>query len=481
MAITATFYTFSKKKNSTAVPSSGGSAKNIVIKDPSSILNPRIDLDSSNPVSYNYCYIPAFNRYYFINDWISDHGHWIAECSVDVLASWKTEILNSYQFVLRSATYNNTYIEDSIYPMTANTTITSKFLNSIVSGAVFTGTTYILAISNASNEAKINGVQYLALSQSDFNTLIGQVLNDQSNYWGTGSVEAGFGITPAVLRSIINPLQYVSNAYLLPFTIDSSKLSTVSALKLGSWNIPFSGTLQALNVTENVKKITFSIPLDGHPQCTNLGSFHGTYLNGNPYSQYYVYAGPFGTIRLDNSVLFDTAIETEIECNIIVDFLGHAVCEIYNTTNHDIIAKAYADVSVPIPLTQTRNDILSWMGSFTGAIGAAASGNYGGTAASAAGCISSIDNILPKPETKGGQGSLQMIREPWRLQEEFHLISTIDANATGYLGKPLMELKQLSTLSGFCQTDKIVLDIPCYASEYDQISEYLTSGFFIVA
>ena len=94
MAITATFYTFSKRKNSTGRPS-GGSSNNIYIKDPSSVLNPQIMLETSNPTAYNYCYIPTFDRYYFISDWISDHGMWQANCVVDVLASWKNSINSS--------------------------------------------------------------------------------------------------------------------------------------------------------------------------------------------------------------------------------------------------------------------------------------------------------------------------------------------------------------------------------------------------
>ena len=87
MSITATFFTHSKKLNSMKLPT-GGTNISIVIKDPSSVLNPSIILDRSNPTSFNSVRIPTFNRYYWITDWVSDHGMWIANCSVDVLNSW---------------------------------------------------------------------------------------------------------------------------------------------------------------------------------------------------------------------------------------------------------------------------------------------------------------------------------------------------------------------------------------------------------
>ena len=59
MSFTATFYTFSKRINSTKQPT-GGSEYSIELKAGSSAINPTIRLDvgqSGNPTGYNYCYI----------------------------------------------------------------------------------------------------------------------------------------------------------------------------------------------------------------------------------------------------------------------------------------------------------------------------------------------------------------------------------------------------------------------------------------
>lgn len=65
------------------------------LREESSIITPSFIIETSNPSSYNYCYIPAFNRYYFITDIVSVRTNlWRIQCSVDVLMSFQDEILN---------------------------------------------------------------------------------------------------------------------------------------------------------------------------------------------------------------------------------------------------------------------------------------------------------------------------------------------------------------------------------------------------
>ena len=103
MSFAATFYTFRKKLNSTKQPS-GGSEYQIILKHGCSIIRPTISLDigqAGNPTGYNYCYIPAFNRYYYVSDWIFENRLWTASLKVDALASFKTYIGSSNEFILR--------------------------------------------------------------------------------------------------------------------------------------------------------------------------------------------------------------------------------------------------------------------------------------------------------------------------------------------------------------------------------------------
>lgn len=65
------------------------------LRDETSIINPVINFEHENLAGYNYAYIPDFNRYYFISEITSVRtGLWRVSMSVDVLESFKTQIMN---------------------------------------------------------------------------------------------------------------------------------------------------------------------------------------------------------------------------------------------------------------------------------------------------------------------------------------------------------------------------------------------------
>lgn len=110
------FYTFSKRVNSTARPT-GGTDYTVILKEPSSVISPRLDLiwtGTGSPTAFNYAYIGDFGRYYWVTNWEYQNRKWTASLSVDVLASWKTEIGNSAKYVLRSAADSDPNIIDKI-------------------------------------------------------------------------------------------------------------------------------------------------------------------------------------------------------------------------------------------------------------------------------------------------------------------------------------------------------------------------------
>lgn len=63
------------------------------LREQSSVVNPSIMIQTTNPSSYNYAYIPEFKRYYFITDMVSVRtGLWEISMHVDVLMSFKDTI-----------------------------------------------------------------------------------------------------------------------------------------------------------------------------------------------------------------------------------------------------------------------------------------------------------------------------------------------------------------------------------------------------
>jgi hypothetical protein len=65
------------------------------LRHETSVIKPNILIEATNPTGFNYCYIPQFGRYYFIENLTSIRTNlWRMECSVDVLMSFRDAILN---------------------------------------------------------------------------------------------------------------------------------------------------------------------------------------------------------------------------------------------------------------------------------------------------------------------------------------------------------------------------------------------------
>ena len=85
------------------------------LRNESNVVNPSITINIDNPTVYNYAYIPEFNRYYFITNYISLRtGIWQINLKSDVLMSFKDSILSSEVLINKTETTGkNNYLSGS--------------------------------------------------------------------------------------------------------------------------------------------------------------------------------------------------------------------------------------------------------------------------------------------------------------------------------------------------------------------------------
>lgn len=85
------------------------------LRNESNVVNPSIIINIDNPTIYNYAYIPEFNRYYFITNYISLRtGMWQINLKSDVLMSFKDSILSSEVLINKTETTGkNNYLTGS--------------------------------------------------------------------------------------------------------------------------------------------------------------------------------------------------------------------------------------------------------------------------------------------------------------------------------------------------------------------------------
>lgn len=112
----------------------------ITFKGVADVIRPSVKIQSKKLLSFNYAFIPDFKRYYFINNIsIQPNNIYIVNMRVDVLESYKDDILKCSGFVNRQQNINNYYnneyefeerkeieiIESTIKPEYERTTIIS--------------------------------------------------------------------------------------------------------------------------------------------------------------------------------------------------------------------------------------------------------------------------------------------------------------------------------------------------------------------
>lgn len=87
------------------------------LRDATNIINPIILLELNEISNYNYCYIPNFNRYYFITDiTVIRTGLYAISLLVDVLESFKTDIKNISVILLNTQNVgSSTYLSSPVF------------------------------------------------------------------------------------------------------------------------------------------------------------------------------------------------------------------------------------------------------------------------------------------------------------------------------------------------------------------------------
>ena len=84
------------------------------LKNDVSVINPTLVLSYTDPIlDSNYCFIPKFNRYYFIDEIIpitADRS--IIRCKVDVLESFKNDIKSLTAIINKQETISDKFIDD---------------------------------------------------------------------------------------------------------------------------------------------------------------------------------------------------------------------------------------------------------------------------------------------------------------------------------------------------------------------------------
>lgn len=524
MGFSCTFYKFEKKENSLKRPSPvevGQVEMSIELKGSCSVINPVLTVNVPSVVSdifmYNYCYIPQFRRYYYIDDWIYTPGLWLGYCHVDVLASWKDYIRDQSLYIMRSSYDANGYllfdgnVPDAKYPVTAasptyqNTTMYNPYANH--SGMVVVGIVGSGAVEGT--------VTYYCFTFEGFKDFCYRLFTYSTGWLNIDPSE----ISEALQKALINPFQYVVSCVYLPIDevdLGYLNLSYTYTIAFGWWNITCAYYAYILGTRLSLRYRT-NLPIPRHPD----SGYRGNYLNLSPYSLYTLRYYPYGCIDLDTEAIigYDT-LQLTSDLDLCT---GRGILNIFVADLENPIRMIEAQVGVQIPTASLQTNITTLVSGRTAATaaGAAAVGKltsgevsltknlttavpeYTGhplkdfgryvkdvvtdvaksmpTKDEVKQTASDILNAAVAASTTAEIQGMQGVGSGYDSQNitlsgRFLPIATEDLEHTG---RPLMQQRLISSMKGFCIVKDAEIEIPCTDRELKTIMAYLENGFFV--
>ena len=467
------FYNFSKRPNSTKRPSTSIMARECTLKDPCSVVAPVIRLAWSGVSTLpNYAYISKWSRYYFITDIQYTGSMMEISLQVDPLATYKTQIGASTQYVTRAASKKNQYIIDNLYPTMTLPGVTYKEQNTPFDPV---GTYILGVIGRQGGQVGIaKGLVYYAMTPAQMVNFV-----DWANSYGAASsIGADFatalGTTVDTFATqLLRVYDYIRTAFWVPLAYRDITSGGAGRLILGPYTAPNTVTAYTISsfnkIYDGVNPLcAFYLP--DHPQASTLGMW----LNAAPYTSHYIDVPYLGEIPVPSDLLTSGDV---IKVNADISMIDgsatfYLVAEKDDLSGDFIISRHHAQIGVTIPISIVKSDVAGAAGSVIGTVGSLLTGNFLGAAQ---GIGNAISQAIPSPKTLGGLSGYHITNLAAQLVTTCWIIDDTD-NANH--GSPLCEKTQINTLSGYVQTEGASLELAATEQERLAVLAQMDRGFF---
>lgn len=527
--------TFLKRVNSTARPAVESLTKyDCTFRRAVSLLAPAVAIKTDADLhGYNYGYIPKYNRWYHVADIrVGPRGYWMLSLSVDVLATYRPEISGATEYVARCAADYDGDLQDGMYPSKAGARVAMTTKAPPWVSDLYTGT-FVVGCVNGITGASSTALTYYAMDAAEYSDLLGRLQNQTTmadilgiTVSADGIVEnlSGClqGISYDVYLAQVNPIQYVVSSVYIPLTKDQLGTEAATNVKLGPFDMDM-GTVTTIGYRAVVDLGAISVPK--HPQAGTRGS----YLNAPPHSVYSTHFPGFGVVELDGARVgrWDS-----INAKAVFNPYDGSAYLYLNTSDPDedegALAILTGNIGIPVPVTQllatdlkgnlianvakVASNLLSDKGGVMTSLGESFSGYWdisAGTlqylnpltwfdsdkrareneqisegAAKLTGAWDStsptavLDGVqaVPTLAMSGSAGGSAGLYGNWWLKLEYFLLVAEDNES---LGRPLMQPRQLGTLSGYVQVIGPHIQTWGTAQETAAVNQTLASGFFM--
>ena len=508
------FYNFTKRLNSTAIPTGTGEHFECSFKDNTSILTPSLKLRLSSKPDYNY--FKFYNRFYWITDIISlNNDLWQITGRVDVLGTYKLHIQQTSAFVLYDSTAN-TQLPDTRLAIETDCDVYTESQEMPWNFRSGEGT-YLIATTGNNDEMDLvtlttkpgdrvgTGVYTIPRGQlknlgfdiSDWVSVFNQIWtafsqekqNINTTYFtpGTDPIVNISNFFKGFALTVQNGLDYVTGffrlfasnilgsssalanvkaSYWLPFEIPSTALQTPNAynpthLALGNYTDIVQGLMEVVDPVITSLPVSVSIPWQftdwRNASCTEIMLYIPLIGCINIPSD--VVKG-HDTLSIKTSLnLYSGALAVEVSC-------GGAPIGTYGSS-----------CSMPILIGDSNIDT----GSIVNTLGSVVTKNYVGAGTNA---IMSFNEMVSSVGGLGGGAGVGLSNQIICICR-VHNTSQEPSALIGTIGTPTHQLKTLSG-SGYCQCMGAQLNCSNIATEpyptrteIEEVNTYLNTGVYL--
>ena len=437
------FKTFEKRKNSTKVPDDSlAITKNVKLKGECSIVNPSFFLADAEL----YSYVKAWGNYYFVDRIAYDiNGAQYINCSIDVLASWKSQILETSAFVKYSSSDYNTKAMDNRVP----TVVDMKCSHETESSRLFSLVdTYMLTTVN-----KWGGMWTYVLSQNEYDYLM-----DYLSYASEADELAD--IRTALTWQFSDFMSAIVSLKKIPVAKQVMQLGEwflgIGALQVpasrGSQDWLQSDTLRDYHVSE-----THEIAIPWH---------YRDFRKARPYSELSIALPFLGEIQLEPTDFIDTGtVKVRTDLNLLT---GQIIYTIYSDTLTKPVATYNAICGMDIPLGNVT------LANPQSLVGVAAEGIAGATLATMsipqgyslatmvhAGVTSFYALNQHKATTSGSYAGTcaEYANNDYLLMLRYYPPINEPENLRELYGRPCSKVREIEGLTGYVETIGFDIDI----------------------
>ena len=427
-----------------------------------------------------YNYFRWEDRYYFVTDKKYIHNS-IYEISaeIDALATEKSAIKSSNQFITRSNVIYDDNLIDNMYPRLIEPSYSSNF-----SPMPFDFSTHMMLVLTVKGA---EGSLFYGLRLGVFAGGYGSIADtlfskSQDDLWtalGTlpGSAFKEFSMT------YLDPFGYITDARLIPIDQANASGTSTSTITLGHWDYVDPDGAQVFKKLDRIvyrSATPVSIPI-------RAGfTDHKKFLNTNDFRAVRVYLPGCGHVFIDaNKIKGATSVDVSYE----IDVTGAIFYKVYCGTDVQFVS---GNISTPYAVYSSIANVGSIIGAVggvvtggvAGAIGGAVKGGFFGGLGGAIGGIvsgglSTIGSASPLYTSgqRGTDGSLCTLSSmPNIFVEEWYY--DIPTQAPDIYGYPCMKSSTLSS-NGYYQIDTPVVSFGDDATIKERIEDFMRSGFYV--